>query len=70
MSFVFERVLRRLDVHSEQKKLQQTKFDGHLKKYVADIEVLELKLSQKNKDFNNLHDKFKGLQVKLGQLSV
>lgn len=66
MSFVFERVLRHLDVHPEQKKLQQLKFDGHIKKYEGDIQVLRLKLSQKDKDLDKLHDKFKSLQVKIG----
>lgn len=63
VSFIFERALRRLDVHAEQRKLQHDKFDSHLKKYENDIEVLELKLSNKDKDFNKLHDKFKSLQV-------
>lgn len=64
VSFIFERALRRLDVHAEQRKLQKDKFDSHLKKYENDIQVLELKLSNKIKDFDKLHDKFKALQVK------
>lgn len=63
MSFIFERALRRLDVHAEQRKLQQDKFDSHLKKYENDIQVLELKLKNRDKDFDKLHDKFKSLQV-------
>lgn len=63
VSFIFERALRRLDVHAEQRKLQQDKFDSHLKKYENDIQVLELKLKNRDKDFDKLHDKFKSLQV-------
>lgn len=65
VSFVFERALRRLDVHAEQRKLQHDKFESHLKKYEGDIQVLELKLSNRNNDYEKLHDKFKALQVQI-----
>lgn len=68
VSFIFERALRRLDVHAEQRKLQQDKFDGHLKKYENDIQVLELKLSNKGNDYDRLHDRFKSLQVNMSNI--
>lgn len=70
VSFIFERALRRLDVHAEQRKLQQDKFDSHLKKYENDIQVLELKLTNKGRDFDKLHDKFKILQVQTGYFNT
>lgn len=63
VSFIFERALRRLDVHAEQRKLQQDKFESHLKKYESDNEVLELKLTNKCADFNKLNEKYKTLRV-------
>lgn len=63
VSFIFERALRRLDVQTEQRRLQQDKFDSHLKSFENDNQMLELRLSNKVKDFDNLKDKFVALQV-------
>lgn len=63
MNFIFERALRRLDVQAEQRKVQQLKYDSHLKQLEGENDILELKLSQKDKDFVKLKEKIKALQV-------
>lgn len=63
VSFIFERALRRLDVQTEQRRLQQDKFDGRLKQLENDNLVLEQRLTNKNRDFDKLKDKFGVIQV-------
>lgn len=70
MSDIFKQALQRQDVHAEQRKLQQDKFDSRLKKYEGDVQQLERKLSQKNKEFNKLHDNVNNLEVKIDHSCV
>lgn len=63
VSFIFERALRRLDVHAEQRKLQQNKFDSRLNQFENDNQILENRLTNKGKDFEKLQDKYITLQV-------
>lgn len=53
-----------MDVQTEQRRLQQAKFDSHIKNYESDNKMLELRLSNKDKDLEKLKDKFKAAQVK------
>lgn len=63
VNFIFERALRRLDVGAEQRKLQQSKFDSHLQQLENDNAMLELKLTKKGKEFEQLHGKYANIQV-------
>lgn len=63
VNFIFERALRRMDVHAEQRKVQQDKFESHLTTYENENLVLELRLRKKTEDFDNLNEKCKALRV-------
>lgn len=56
-----------MDVTAEQRKLQQEKFNGHLEQLENDNSILELKLSNKGKDFDQLHGKYVNIQVYLNK---
>lgn len=63
VSFIFKRALRRLDVQTEQRRLQQVKFDGHLMQLENDYKTLELRLKNRDRDFDKLNDKYVNIQV-------
>lgn len=63
VSFIFKRALRRLDVQTEQRRLQQDKFDSHFTQLENDYKMLELKLRNKDRDFDKLKDKYVNIQV-------
>lgn len=62
-SFIFERALKRMDVQTEQRRLQQEKFESLLKNADNDNKMLELRLTNKDKDIEKANEKFKNLQV-------
>lgn len=63
MSFIFKRALRRLDVQTEQRRLQQDRYDSHLKQLENDYKMLELRLKNKDKDIEKLNEKCVSIQV-------
>lgn len=62
-SYIFERALKRMDVHTQQRRLQQEKYEGQLKYVENDNKMLELRLTNKDKDIKKLKDKLKSTQV-------
>lgn len=62
-SFIFERALKRMDVQTQQRRLQQEKYESQLKNVENDNKILELRLTNKDKDLQKLTDKLKTTQV-------
>lgn len=62
-SFIFERALKRMDVQTQQRRLQQEKYESQLNNVENDNKILELKLTNKDKDLQKLSDKLKNSQV-------
>lgn len=52
-----------MDVQTQQRRLQQDKFDSQLKNFENDNKMLELRLTNKDKDIEKLKEKFKNAQV-------
>lgn len=52
-----------MDVQTEQRRLQQDKYESQLKNVQNDNKMLELRLTNKDKDLEKLKDKFKEIQV-------
>lgn len=62
-SFIFERALKRMDVQTLERRLQQDKFESLLKNVENDNKMLEFRLTNKDKDIEKANEKFKNLQV-------
>lgn len=69
-SFIFERALKRMDVQTEQRRLQKEKYEGQLKDAENDYKQLELRLKQQHRDFVKVHDKFKSAQDQLVAIKI
>ncbi|XP_055303761.1 uncharacterized protein LOC129569184 [Sitodiplosis mosellana] len=69
-SFIFERALKRMDVQTQQRRLQQEKFDSQLKNVENDYKILELRLTNKDKDLQKLNDKLKSTQTQLVAIKI
>lgn len=62
-SFIFERALKRMDVQTLERRLQQDKFESLLKNVENDNKMLEFRLTNKDKYIEKANEKFKNLQV-------
>ncbi|XP_031627288.1 uncharacterized protein LOC116343404 [Contarinia nasturtii] len=69
-SYIFERALKRMDVQTQQRRLQQDKYESQLKNIENDNKMLELKLTNKDKDLDKLKDKFKNTQAQLVAIKI